>query len=451
MPLAGQVGLSHVVDEPLEDRAGDRSARHRVVRRDAGQADRRHRLGEGVEDGVDGRTGGWCPMRFGDDVRGVAEAVVSRSRECGTTAPASTTCAASSASVPNQRAESLTTGMARSQSRPATASSRTDTGRSRSPEGATTSSEEESVAGRRADPSACGNPPESQNGGIVCVPSHPQMCTAPRRQEATTWTDGGIASTLTIPCQVRDRSVWSRSGKSNPGPFHLRVTAGLGGVAPQDPHHARRSTPPPPAGCSPHSATNATGRCSPSACAPGCAQARPPACGGTTSTATLHVQRGRQAVGDESRCRQSQDRGVTPVDRAAAGRDGRLARRASPPYARRPWRSSVACVFDADCGGDPALVDEKPPSVELSRMRAHAPLTITISLPSESATRQRSSDSSRSRPPAATVVARRACARSDGTASSKWMRLRCPRRSVSRASSSGTPAPGSAAADRGCR
>ena len=69
-------------------------------------------------------------------------------------------------------------------------------------------------------------------------------------------------------------------------------------------------------------------------------------------------------------------------------------------------------------------------------MRAHAPLTITISLPSGSATRQRSSDSSRSRPPAATVVARRACARSDGTASSKWMRLRCRRRSVSDASSS---------------
>ena len=28
---------------------------------------------------------------------------------------------------------------------------------------------------------------------------------------------------------------------------------------------------------------------------------------------------------------------------------------------RRPWRSRVACVFDADCGEDPELVDEKPP------------------------------------------------------------------------------------------
>jgi len=25
--------------------------------------------------------------------------------------------------------------------------------------------------------------------------------------------------------------------------------------------------------------------------------------------------------------------------------------------ARRPWRSTVACAFDADCAGDPALVD----------------------------------------------------------------------------------------------
>ena len=61
---------------------------------------------------------------------------------------------------------------------------------------------------------------------------------------------------------------------------------------------------------------------------------------------------------------------------------------------------------------------------------------ITSSLSSGSATRQRSSDSSRSRPPAAMVVVRRVCAMSGGTASSKWMRLRCRRRSVSEASSS---------------
>ena len=39
--------------------------------------------------------------------------------------------------------------------------------------------------------------------------------------------------------------------------------------------------------------------------------------------------------------------------------------------------SSVACVFDADLRRDPALVDEKPPSVERNRMRVHAPPTIT--------------------------------------------------------------------------
>jgi hypothetical protein len=72
-------------------------------------------------------------------------------------------------------------------------------------------------------------------------------------------------------------------------------------------------------------------------------------------------------------------------------------------------------VFDADCGGDPELVDEKPPRVGLGRMRVHAPLMITISLPSGSATRQRSSDSSMSRPPAPTVMAWRVCASSDGS------------------------------------
>ena len=43
----------------------------------------------------------------------------------------------------------------------------------------------------------------------------------------------------------------------------------------------------------------------------------------------------------------------------------KLASRIAAPIRSRPWRSSVACVFDPDCGGDPALVDEKPPSVEL--------------------------------------------------------------------------------------
>jgi hypothetical protein len=45
--------------------------------------------------------------------------------------------------------------------------------------------------------------------------------------------------------------------------------------------------------------------------------------------------------------------------------------------------------------------------VELTLVQPHAPLTITISLPSGSATRQRSCDSSTSRLPAARVVARR--------------------------------------------
>ena len=53
--------------------ADDLPARDRVVRGDVGQADRRHRLGKGVEVGVDGRTGGWCPVHLGGDDRDLAE------------------------------------------------------------------------------------------------------------------------------------------------------------------------------------------------------------------------------------------------------------------------------------------------------------------------------------------------------------------------------------------
>jgi hypothetical protein len=60
----------------------------------------------------------------------------------GTTAPASTTRAASSASAANQRTESLAAVARRNQARPAMASRRTDVGRSRMPAGVTTSSEE---------------------------------------------------------------------------------------------------------------------------------------------------------------------------------------------------------------------------------------------------------------------------------------------------------------------
>ena len=85
--------------------------------------------------------------------------------------------------------------------------------------------------------------------------------------------------------------------------------------------------------------------------------------------------------------------------------------------ARRPWRSSVACVFDADCGASSCPTDDHH-----FVAFGVGDLPAILRLVKEPAT--------------ATVVARRVCARSDGTASSKWMRLRCRRRSVSKASSS---------------
>ena len=175
--------------------------------------------------------------------------------------------------APNQRTESLSTLAARSQSSPATASRRTDTGRSRSPDGVTTSSEEwKPWCDGESDLPDEGNPPTSQNGGIVCTPSHPHTCTASRCQEATTRADGRhrldpndplshpgrphasfwaasdpfpdlggrrsafrtFGRPVTDVTDERDHrrrldrlwvttslhATWSRSGESNPGPFH---------------------------------------------------------------------------------------------------------------------------------------------------------------------------------------------------------------------------------------
>ena len=76
------------------------------------------------------------------------------------------------------------------------ASRRTDVGRSRTPDGAVTSSDEwkpqsDGLAGQPR----WRDPLNSHIGGIVCTPSQPHTCTAPRCQEATPTAVGVIGAT----------------------------------------------------------------------------------------------------------------------------------------------------------------------------------------------------------------------------------------------------------------
>ncbi len=138
-----------------------------------------------------------------------------------------------------------------------------------------------------------------------------------------------------------------------------------------------------------------------------------------------------------------------PMEDVAQGRGG-VARR----HRQRLRRRSTASTATSGHRSAPFPPPSPRPARSASSTRRSAEsgrLTISSSLPSGSATRQRSSDSSRSRPPAATVVARRVprgpmAPRARSGCGCAADAAPCPTHRAL-----GTPAPGSASGDHGCR